>query len=100
MKVGIGRIHETGSGLGDSMKRIHELAKEQGLDATAIIDVLTNAGLPASKRTPASTISEDWERRLAPMFERMREMQRRKEKEAAKLAPPMPTKGKKTEAPA
>jgi translation initiation factor IF-2 len=68
------------------MKRIHELAKEQGVDATAIIEVLKRAGLPASKCTPASTISEDWEKRLSPIFERLRDAERRrleKERQAA-----------------
>jgi translation initiation factor IF-2 len=87
------------------MKRIHELATEQKVEAKAIIEVLKRAGLPASKCTPASTISEEWEKRLAPIFERLRESERRrieKEKQAAaavgkgakKAAPAAPAKSR------
>ncbi|GIW70707.1 MAG: hypothetical protein KatS3mg102_0249 [Planctomycetota bacterium] len=59
------------------MKRIHELAKEQGVDSSQIIEVLKRAGLPESKCTPSSTISPEWEQRLMPLFDRLREAQRR-----------------------
>src|SRR3954471_8556985 len=64
------------------MKRIHELAKEQSVDANDIIDFLKRAGLPASKCAPSSTISEDWERRLMPVMGRLRDKLAREQKAA------------------
>ena len=61
------------------MKRIHELAKEQSVDANDIIDFLKRAGLPASKCAPSSTISEDWERRLMPVLSKLREAEKKKQ---------------------
>ncbi|MHC4830002.1 MAG: translation initiation factor IF-2 N-terminal domain-containing protein, partial [Planctomycetota bacterium] len=54
------------------MKRIHEIAKEQGVDATAIIEVLTRAGLPASKCKTSSTVSPEWEARIERLSSRLR----------------------------
>ncbi len=71
------------------MKRIHELAKEHGVHADAIIDFLKRAGLPASKCTSSSTISEDWERRLGPVLTRIRDAEKKqleKERQAAATA--------------
>jgi translation initiation factor IF-2 len=69
------------------MKRIHELAKEQGVDPQAIVDVVKAWGLPASKCTPSSTLSEEWEKRLLPLCARLREAEKRKqERERAQAA--------------
>ncbi|RME70739.1 MAG: translation initiation factor IF-2 [Planctomycetota bacterium] len=68
------------------MKRIHELAKEQNVESADIIDVLKRAGLPESKCTPSSTISPEWERRLMPLFDRLREKARRKAAQAESKA--------------
>jgi translation initiation factor IF-2 len=64
------------------MKRIHELAKEQDVESGAIIDVLKRAGLPESKCTPSSTISPEWEKRLMPLFDRLREAAKRQAAQA------------------
>ncbi len=65
------------------MKRIHEFAKEQSVDTNAIIEVLKRAGLPASKCSPSSTISPEWEQRLLPLCDRLRDAQKRAAEKAA-----------------